>query len=430
MTFTVTSEVEDAHPAQAASLELTGADAAARQVGAGCLRDGPVGRVGLEIEAHCFDLTDPMRRPAWAELSAIIADLPPLPGGSRVTVEPGGAVELSGPPLSGPLAAIDAMVADRAVLCAAFARTGLGLVLLGADPLRPPGRVNPGPRYRAMEAFFQASGTAAAGAAMMTSTASVQVNLDAGPREGWAERVRLAHALGPTMVAVAANSPLLSGEACGWRSSRQRVWSQLDSARCGPVLGVSGDDPAGDWARYALNAPVMLVNHAEADAEPVCDWVPFAAWADGRVELGGRRPTVADLDYHLTTLFPPVRPRRWLEIRYLDSAPDAVWPAVAFTLVTLLDDPAAAEIAAEATEPVATEWDQAARVGLADPRLQAAAERCVRAAAERAPAALQESMARLLRSVEQGRCPADDFGDRAAQHGIAPAVTQLARGEL
>ena len=115
-------------------------------------------------------------------------------------------------------------------------------------------------------------------------------------------------------------------------------------------------------------------------------WVPFADWADGRAVLGGRRPTSADLDYHLTTLFPPVRPRRWLEIRYLDSVPDAVWPAVVFTLVTLLDDPVAADIAAEATESVATAWDQAARVGLGDRRLHAAATRCVQTAAERAPA--------------------------------------------
>ena len=99
------------------------------------------------------------------------------------------------------------------------------------------------------------------------------------------------------------------------------------------------------------------------------DWVPFADWADGRVLLGGRRPTVADLDYHLTTLFPPVRPRRFLEIRYLDSVPDALWPAVVFTLATLLDDPAAADIAAEATEPVATAWDRAAQIGLGDRRL-------------------------------------------------------------
>ncbi|WP_102145469.1 ergothioneine biosynthesis glutamate--cysteine ligase EgtA [Mycobacterium hubeiense] len=422
MAFTITSEVG------VAQAELPSAHSAAVHIGGGCLADGPVGQVGLEIEAHCYDPADPWRRPGWDELTDIIAGVPALPGGSNVTVEPGGAVELSGPPLSGPVAAINAMTADRAVLRTAFAQAGLGLALLGVDPLRPARRVNPGPRYRAMEQFFAASGTAAAGAAMMTSTASVQVNLDAGPRDGWADRVRLAHALGPTMIAIAANSPLLGGEFTGWRSTRQRVWGQLDSARCGPVLGASGDDPASDWARYALRAPVMLVNGAET--VPVTDWVPFADWADGRVLLGGRRPTQADLDYHLTTLFPPVRPRRWLEIRYLDSVPEYVWPAVVFTLVTLLDDPAAADIAAGATEPVATAWDAAARAGLADRRLYAAANRCVQAAAERAPQELREPMQQLMRSVAEGRCPADDFADRAVTYGIAPAVAQLARGEL
>ncbi len=230
------------------------------------------------------------------------------------------------------------MAADRQALRAVFADAGLGLVLLGADPLRRAGRINPGARYEAMEKFFVASRTAGAASAMMTSTASIQVNLEAGPRDGWAERVRLAHALGPTMIAITANSPLLAGKFTGWQSTRQRVWGQLDSARCGPILGASGADPCTDWARYALKAPVMLV-HAP-DVVPLTTHVPFADWADGLVLLGDRRPTTADLDYHLTTLFPPVRPRRWLEIRYLDSVPDDLWPAVVFTLVTLLDDPA------------------------------------------------------------------------------------------
>jgi glutamate--cysteine ligase len=427
MTFAMTSDVDDAHPSDT-DAELTSANEVARYIGDNCLIDGPVGQVGLEVEAHCFDLTNPMRRPGWDELTAVIAGIPPLPRGSAVTVEPGGAVELSGPPMNGPMRAIAAMQADRAALRAAFAQAGLGLVLLGADPLRPAKRVNPGARYQAMETFFTASQTGAAGAAMMTSTASIQINLDAGPADGWADRVRLAHALGPTMIAVAANSPLLGGRFAGWRSARQHVWSQLDSARCGPVLGASGDTPASDWARYALKAPVMLVN--TPDVVPVTTWVPFADWADGRAMLGDRRPTQADLEYHLTTLFPPVRPRRWLEIRYLDSVPDAVWPAVVFTLVTLLDDPAAAEIAAEATESVATAWDRAAQIGLGDRRLTDAAARCVQVAAERAPAELAESMQQLVRSVEQGRCPADDFSDRVVKYGIAPAVTQLAQGEL
>jgi glutamate--cysteine ligase len=431
MTFAIPSEVDDAQPWHADTAELTSAYDAAQHICETCLADGSVGRVGLEVEAHCFDLADPMRRPDWAELTEAIAGVPPLPGGSAITVEPGGAVELSGPPMDEPVSAIAAMTADRAVLRAAFAQAGLGLVLLGADPLRPAKRVNPGDRYRAMERFFIASQTGDAGAAMMTSTASVQVNLDAGPQDGWADRVRLAHALGPTMIAIAANSPLLGGQFTGWQSTRQRVWSQLDSARCGPILGVNGDDPAADWARYALKAPVMLVHPTpEMDAVPITDWVPFADWADGRVLPGNRKPTPTDLEYHLTTLFPPVRPRRWLEIRYLDSLPDAVWPAVVFALVTLLDDPVAADIAAEATEAVATAWDRAAQMGLGDRRLHEAATRCVQTAAERAPAELEESMQQLVRSVEKGRCPADDFSDRAVKFGIDTAITQLAQGEL
>ncbi|EKF21970.1 glutamate-cysteine ligase 2 family protein [Mycolicibacterium hassiacum DSM 44199] len=162
MTFTVAPGVVGAR--EAAGSELADAHAAAAYISDSCLRDGPLGRVGLELEAHCFDLAQPLRRPDWARLRHVIDALPPLPGGSRVTVEPGGAVELSGPPRDGAPAAIAAMAADRAVLRDAFATAGLGLVLLGADPLRPARRVNPAARYQAMEAFFAATGTATPGA--------------------------------------------------------------------------------------------------------------------------------------------------------------------------------------------------------------------------------------------------------------------------
>ena len=409
----------------AAQAEMADSPAAAQYIADGCLVDAPLGSVGLELEGHCHDPADPYRRPSWDEISAVLNDLPALPCGSKVTVEPGGAVELSGPPADGAVAAIEAMNRDQAALRLAFADAGLGLVFLGADPLRRPKRINPGGRYRAMEQFFRASRSGAAGAAMMTSTASIQVNLDAGPQDGWAARVRLAHALGPTMIAIAANSPMLGGEFTGWVSTRQRVWGQMDSARCGPILGASGDDPGTDWARYALKAPVMLVH--DPDAVAVTHWVPFADWVDGRALLGDRRPTIADLEYHLTTLFPPVRPRQWLEIRYLDTVPDAFWPAVVFTLVALLDDPVAADIAAEAVEPVATAWDIAARVGLGDRRLYQAANKCVAVAAERAPAGLGDAMQRLVRGVEQGRCPGDDFSDKVIEHGIAATVSEAAR---
>ena len=184
------------------------------------LADGPVGRVGLEIEAHCFDLADPHAPPRLGRADRRHRGRARrCPAAALITVEPGGAVELSGPPCDGPLPAIAAMAADRAVLRAAFAEAGLGP---GAARRRPAAARRSGSTRATATARWSSSsppvGTGAAGAAMMTSTASVQVNLEAGPRGGWAARVRLAHALGPTMIAIAANSPLLGGKFTGWRS--------------------------------------------------------------------------------------------------------------------------------------------------------------------------------------------------------------------
>jgi glutamate--cysteine ligase len=125
-----------------------------------------------------------------------------------------------------------------------------------------------------------------------------------------------------------------------------------------------------------------------------------------------------------------VRPRRWLEIRYLDSLPDALWPAVAFMMTTLLDDPEAADLAAETVEPVATAWDTAARVGLADRHLHAAAVRCVEIAADLVPAELSASMQVLVDMVRRGRTAGDDFSDAAVQKGIGAAITDLWQEQL
>jgi glutamate--cysteine ligase len=120
-----------------------------------------------------------------------------------------------------------------------------------------------------------------------------------------------------------------------------------------------------------------------------------------------------------------VRPRRWLEIRYLDSLPDNLWPAVAHTMTILLDDPVAADLAAEAVEPVATAWDTAARAGLADRHLHESAVRCLEIAAERAPGELIGSMQLLVDLVGQARSPGDQFSDTAVRLGIDAAIADL-----
>jgi glutamate--cysteine ligase len=278
-----------------------------------------------------------------------------------------------------------------------------------------------------MAEHFTAVGCGAAGLAMMTSTAALQVNLDAGPPEGWSSRVALAHRLGPVLVAVSACSPLLSGEITGWRSSRQRVWGDLDQARCGPLLG--GPQPAREWAAYAMAAPVMLVRDpVSGDAEPVRGRTPFGDWITAERPLGGRRPTPADLDYHLTTLFPPVRLRGFLEIRYLDAAPEPWWPALAAVTATLLDDPVAADRAAEATEPVAGQWTRAARLGLADDGLRRAAVRCLTAALDAVPDVLRPEVAALAELAGRGHSPGDAVLAAARDGGPAAALLSATEG--
>ncbi|WP_411969456.1 ergothioneine biosynthesis glutamate--cysteine ligase EgtA [Geodermatophilus sp. YIM 151500] len=410
-------------PVAAPALDV---DATADHVARTALHPGAVGPVGLELEGHLVDLAEPARRVPWPRVQAAVAGVDPLPCGSRITVEPGGQVELSGPPFPDVAAAVAALRADRTALGAALARDGLALALLGSDPLRRPARVNPAARYAAMEVHFAAVGCPTAGLAMMTSTAALQVNLDAGPPDGWRDRVALAHRLGPVLVAVSACSPRLAGRPSGWRSVRQQVWGDLDQARCGPLLGRG--EPAAEWAAYALAAPVMLVRRPGGGAEPVRTRTSFAEWVRGEVRLGGRRPTVADLDYHLSTLFPPVRLRGYLEIRYLDATPEPWWPALAAVTTALLDDPGAADRAWVATAPVPGAWDRAARLGLADGDLRRAATACLAAAGPAVPASLQPDVDALAALVHAGRSPGDAVLARAG--GDGPAAVLAAATDL
>jgi glutamate--cysteine ligase len=393
-----------------------------------------IGAVGLEIETHLVDLDSVAERAAWDRVDPMPGAVRAAAGRSAITLEPGGQLELSGPPASDILTTVTELRDDGQRTRLALAELRLGIAHAGADPLRPPRRVNPRPRYCAMEEHYAATGRAEPGAVMMNSTAAMQVNLEAGPERGWPERVARAHRLGPTLVAISASSPWLHGRDTGWKSARQRTWSRLDARACGLVPGCVAPDPASDggldpasaWARYALRAPVAFVRTRGEDVAAVCASVPFEQWASGEVRLGGRYPTAADLDSHLTTLFPPVRLRGYLELRYLDITPPRWWPAIAAVVATLMDDPVAADMATEATERAAQLWTTAARLGLDDAVLADAARRCVGIAADRVPAPLGPAVADLAELVESGRCPGDLLAERIAEIGPLAAFEELA----
>ncbi len=392
------------------------------------LRPSTIGPVGLELEAHLVDLDAPDRRLGWDEVHRATALITDLPGGSVVTVEPGGQVELSGPVAAGVAVAVRRLQSDVSIARSRLAAVRTGLAALGTDPVRPPLRVNDGRRYVSMEQHFDALGHRAPGRAMMCSTASLQVNLEAGPPERWHERVARAERIGPVLVAVSACSPWLAGARTGWRSTRQRIWSGLDPARCGPVLTgssqVPSTDPSHAWAHYAMAAPVMMVHAGDAATghpEAVTRRVPFRDWASGAALLGGRRPTTADLGHHLTTLFPPTRLRGFLEIRCVDASPAPWWGALAALVTTLMDDDRVGAVADEACEPVRHLWGVAARDGLDDAAVHRAAVACTRAAAGSPPSGLAADLARLADLVASGRSPGD-----AVACSADPVATLLA----
>jgi ergothioneine biosynthesis glutamate--cysteine ligase EgtA len=268
------------------------------------------------------------------------------------------------------------MLADR------LARAGLDGVACGTDGRRNPVRVNDTPRYTAMADYFMGAGFMGPASVMMCSTAALQVNVDAGPVEEWSSRVGLAADLGPILIALSACSPELIGRKTGWASSRMRTWAELDPRRTMPIT--FSDDPALEWATWAVGAPVMMVRESnDGSCSPVRKGVSFSHWITGDVLLGGRRPSWSDLDYHLTTLWPPVRLRGFLELRAADSCP--WWAAIAAVAVAVLDDPEAMAIAREACTPIAGDLRAASKQGLASEDIAEAALTCVRAARHALP---------------------------------------------
>jgi glutamate--cysteine ligase len=203
---------------------------------------------------------------------------------------------------------------------------------------------------------------------------------------------------------------------------REQAWQGIDPGRSGRL---PTGEPGEAWAEYALSAPVMLVQDGPLVA-PVTQRVPFRSWVVGEAPIE-RRPTLADLDYHLTTLFPPVRPRGYVEIRCLDAVPGHWWPALATITTVLIDDFLAADVAAEACEPLAASWHSAAYGGLADSAVGAAARRCVAVAAERCPPELAAEVQAFAEAVEAGRGPLDEVRDRVRTDGPLAALAGYAR---
>lgn len=465
----------------------------------GCFTGSPGDQVGVELEFLVHDVTDPALTVPITRVTDALGGLT-LPGGSVITFEPGGQIELSAPPGSLPVA-VAALQHDVGLVRSALGAAGLALGRSGVDGHRRPLRQLHTPRYDAMAACLGEP----YGPLMMCSTASIQVNLDFGPDPF--VRWRRAHLFGPVLVAAFANSP---GPVPGfepWLSGRQAIWLALDPTRTAPVgpghlpaeadlAGVTPDcggshgqrvdssmgsfgqaaagadasrscslcdgsgepaavsagsrlgcscvpsagaeggaysghmnrfgsvetvsvsrrasrlgHPAADWAAYLEAARLMLVNESDGSCRQMAGTQRFRDFQ----LVTGRPPTLDDLAYHATTLFPPVRPRGFMEIRYLDALGPVAWPvAVAVSYALIVDDEAAAAAAGDAMA-VAGQWAEAARCGLAPPPMRRAAVAAFRAAVKALPrhgappSLIDQVTDYAVRFVEPGRSPAADL---------------------
>ena len=381
---------------------------------AACFRAQPGQMCGIELEWPVHPRDDVRARPAPDVLLAAAAH--PLPGGSRVTIEPGGQIELSTLPAAAADDVLDVATSDASALHRRLAAAELDISERALDTLRPPLRILGAARYRCMEAHFAVSGEA--GSWMMCNTASLQVNLGhepADPDRRWS----LAHRLGPVLIATFANSPGLDAAGRRWESLRQAIWWSIDPGRTRPprdcVIGSrSGTVPAAQaWRDYALAADVMIIRSLGGGGVNAPRGFCFGQWMTTGHPIGW--PTLDDLHYHLTTLFPPVRPRGWLELRMLDLLPPGTRDVATLVVLAALSTEAANDLETRIPDTSGL-WCTAARHALAHPGLAEAAR------------ILFDTITQTLPAVSGDRSRLDAaaaFADRHVRRSLSPA--QLVR---
>ncbi len=238
--------------------------------------------------------------------------------GASITLEPGGQLELSGAPLRTIFETCAEFHAHLELVRAVSEPMDIVWLGLGIHPIHSAEQLPqmPKERYRIMRRYLPTQGSRAL--IMMFTTATVQANFDYQSETDMVDKVRTALVVSPIVSAIFANSSLSEGKANGFVSRRMHAWTDTDPDRCGMLpIAFESDFGYRRYVDWALDVPMFFLVR-DGRLEPAYDMTFRQFLENGR---RGERATLADFDRHLTTLFPEVRVKQFIEVRGADAVP-------------------------------------------------------------------------------------------------------------
>lgn len=251
---------------------------------------------------------------------------------ANITVEPGGQLELSGEQCASIHCAHRELIEHIQEIVTVGEELGIVFLGLGIQPMSPVAAIEwvPKRRYAIMGPYMAQVGTL--GQCMMKQTATVQANFDFGDEQDAMRKFRVAMGLVPLISAMFANSSISEGRSNGFMTLRGHIWTDTDRARSG-MLQFAFSPNAGieDYVEYALDVPMYFIIRNGEYRETHRTFRQFLT--DG---WNAERATLDDWALHLTTLFPEVRLKRYLEVRSADSQPPEMMLALPALLKGIL----------------------------------------------------------------------------------------------
>ncbi|MGE4217897.1 MAG: glutamate--cysteine ligase [Alphaproteobacteria bacterium] len=283
-------------------------------------------------------------------------------GGASITLEPGGQFELSGAVLNTIHETCNEVHTHLDQVRQVCSEIGAGMIGLGFDPKWRREDIGwmPKGRYKIMREYMPKRGSL--GLDMMIRTCTVQVNLDFSSEADMVRKMRVGVALQPVATALFANSPFVEGKPSGFLSYRSHTWTDTDPDRCGMLPFVFEDGFGFErWVDYVLDVPMYFV-YREGRYIDVSG-KSFRDFMDGRLDgFKGQIPTMSDWEDHMTTVFPEVRLKRFIEMRGADGGPWRRLCALPALWVGLLYDDAALDAAVD----LVRDWTQEEQAAMRD----------------------------------------------------------------